>query len=194
MYVVNIPKGETAHQAKDKRYYKRYNFESVAMEDYEIKDILNRAKTPSISIFVKKIIFKGKLSLLVYLENKSQVIAKYVKFSLEFPEGFIRENANDNITKIKKDGNVLVIFEGMNTSRDILEEKTNDIIPKIKYGPSYFIPVLSESTAIYKAFEISDIIFDHNYSILWTAQADNGSLSNGEIKINDIQFVDWEFE
>src|SRR4030042_6847232 len=41
VYVVKIPQSNTAHQAADKKYYKRYNFESVAMDDYEIKDIIN---------------------------------------------------------------------------------------------------------------------------------------------------------
>ncbi len=42
LYVVEIPKGNTAHQASDKRYYRRYNFLSIPMEDWEIKDIINR--------------------------------------------------------------------------------------------------------------------------------------------------------
>jgi predicted HTH transcriptional regulator len=34
-YVVHVPQSPlAAHQASDKRYYKRYNFQSVAMEDY----------------------------------------------------------------------------------------------------------------------------------------------------------------
>jgi|SRR5882672_3468403 len=31
-YVVDIPKSETANQARDLRYYRRYNFESVAQK------------------------------------------------------------------------------------------------------------------------------------------------------------------
>jgi len=50
IYVVEIPKSNTAHQAKDKRYNKRYNFESVAMEDYEIRDIINRSNKTDIRI------------------------------------------------------------------------------------------------------------------------------------------------
>jgi hypothetical protein len=50
VYVVEIPQSNTAHQAKDKRYYKRYNFESVAMEDYEIRDTMNRASVPNVSV------------------------------------------------------------------------------------------------------------------------------------------------
>lgn len=41
-YVVEIPKSTTAHQAADKRYYKRFNFLSIAMEDYEVRDVMNR--------------------------------------------------------------------------------------------------------------------------------------------------------
>ena len=50
VYKVNIPKSFTVHQAKDLKYYKRFNFESVAMYDFEIKDILNRATKPIIKL------------------------------------------------------------------------------------------------------------------------------------------------
>jgi hypothetical protein len=50
VYVVEIPKGITAHQAKDKRYYRRFNFESQMMDDWEIKDIINRQTKTNIQI------------------------------------------------------------------------------------------------------------------------------------------------
>lgn len=50
VFVVEIPKSNTAHQAQDKRYYKRYNFESVMMEDYEIKDIINRLSKSQVEL------------------------------------------------------------------------------------------------------------------------------------------------
>ncbi|MBK7704866.1 MAG: ATP-binding protein [Acidobacteria bacterium] len=52
VYVVQIPRSHTPHQAGDKRYYKRFNFESVPMDDYEINDIRNRKQhyKPLISI------------------------------------------------------------------------------------------------------------------------------------------------
>jgi hypothetical protein len=49
-YVVTVPKSSTAHQAADKRYYKRFNFESVPMEDYEVRDVMQRTSAPSVSI------------------------------------------------------------------------------------------------------------------------------------------------
>jgi len=50
IYVVDIPKSTTAHQSADKRYYKRYNFESVPMEHYEVLDVLNRSRGPSLRL------------------------------------------------------------------------------------------------------------------------------------------------
>lgn len=50
VYTVEIPKSNTAHQANDKKYYKRFNFNSEPMYDYEIRDILNRTKTPIIDL------------------------------------------------------------------------------------------------------------------------------------------------
>jgi len=45
-YVVCVPQSNTAHQASDKRYYKRFNFEATPMEDYEIRDVMFRVKHP----------------------------------------------------------------------------------------------------------------------------------------------------
>ena len=43
IYVVKIPRSEKApHMARDHKYYKRFNFKSEPMEDYEVKDILPR--------------------------------------------------------------------------------------------------------------------------------------------------------
>jgi hypothetical protein len=45
-YVVGVPQSTTAHQAGDKKYYKRYNFKAEPMEDYEVRDVMNRLKFP----------------------------------------------------------------------------------------------------------------------------------------------------
>ena len=43
-YVVQIEQGTSRapHQANDYRYYKRFNFESAPMEDYEVRDLMRR--------------------------------------------------------------------------------------------------------------------------------------------------------
>ncbi len=51
-YVVNIPKSYNApHQASDKKYYKRFNFMSVAMEDYEIRELRTRREKAELSVY-----------------------------------------------------------------------------------------------------------------------------------------------
>ena len=47
VYVVKIPRSPDApHMSADKRYYRRYNFSSVPMEEYEVRDLFYR-KTSS---------------------------------------------------------------------------------------------------------------------------------------------------
>ena len=48
-YVVYVPQSTRApHQAADKKFYKRYNFESVPMEEYEVRDVMRRLETPDL--------------------------------------------------------------------------------------------------------------------------------------------------
>lgn len=43
IYVVQIPESnEAPHICKDKKFYKRYNFESIAMEEYEVRNLYGR--------------------------------------------------------------------------------------------------------------------------------------------------------
>jgi predicted HTH transcriptional regulator len=44
-YVVQVPQATSRapHQAQDYRYYKRFNFESTPMENYEIRDLMRRS-------------------------------------------------------------------------------------------------------------------------------------------------------
>lgn len=48
-YVIDIPQATTfaPHQADNHRYYRRYNFQSVPMEDYEVKDAMRRSAVAS---------------------------------------------------------------------------------------------------------------------------------------------------
>ncbi len=50
-YTIFVPQSSTApHQARDKRFYKRYNFQSIPMEEYELRDVANRFQTPNLEI------------------------------------------------------------------------------------------------------------------------------------------------
>ncbi|MBG0787929.1 MAG: ATP-binding protein [Anaerolineaceae bacterium] len=85
LYVLNIPKSYRGpHQAKDNKYYKRFNFQSVPMEDYEIRDISNRQSTilPLINIDIE---FLHGNTICVNIENIGDYPAYDVKF--DFPDG-----------------------------------------------------------------------------------------------------------
>lgn len=97
LYVVHIPQSLTAHQAIDKRYYKRYNFQSVPMEDWEIKDILNRGTQPDLSLLFKLervpcvLEFKEgeelsePVSVRVQMKNDGRGVAEYSVIHLFIP-------------------------------------------------------------------------------------------------------------
>ncbi len=81
IYSIFVPKSYRApHQAKDKKYYKRYNFKSEAMENYEIDDIRSRLQTiPSLVNISAKV--ESMMAFLI-IENIGEYIAKEVAFEL----------------------------------------------------------------------------------------------------------------
>jgi hypothetical protein len=90
VYVVEIPKSNTPHQAKDKRYYRRFNFESVAMDDYEIQDIRSRKQFYKPLIVIDYEIMTNHM-VYVTVTNVGDTVAYDVTF--EFPDDvmWIRE-------------------------------------------------------------------------------------------------------
>lgn len=87
IYVVEIPQSHLApHMAFDNKYYKRFNFQSVAMEEYEVRDISNRFKVPDLTFHISLISSttnqNNTFDCNFTLKNHSPVPAEYT--SLEF--------------------------------------------------------------------------------------------------------------
>lgn len=91
-YVLTIQQalGRAPHQAPDKKYYKRQNFQSVPMEDYEIRDALRRATTPELHVeltfgmgptvpieFTYESEVSNPITLIVTVRNRSSQPAYY---------------------------------------------------------------------------------------------------------------------
>lgn len=115
--MVEIPQSNTAHQNKiTKLYYKRRNATIEAMEDYEIRDIMNRSKFPLISLSVEiekysyykteqiqipltyehpfprienKRVQYIKYRMNIDLENCGSILAQYINYFIEIPEDLI---------------------------------------------------------------------------------------------------------
>ncbi|GAB1270231.1 ATP-binding protein [Aurantivibrio infirmus] len=122
-YVVYVPQSSRApHQAHDKRFYKRYNFESAPMEEYEIRDVSNRDKGPKLilnfgienleSIFRE--INEGQKTYLTaeiipLIENTSPAPAEYIAINI-----FIDSDVNSLLKTggITKKENQFLLIDG----------------------------------------------------------------------------------
>jgi len=84
-YCIKVTKSDRApHQErKNKRYYKRYDFSSVPMEDYEISDV--RARSRSVKPLARfDVEIRHGFLFMFLIENPGDVAAENVKF--EFTE------------------------------------------------------------------------------------------------------------
>lgn len=100
-YVVVIPQSQTAHQANDYRYYRRRNFLSEPIDDYEIRELMSRARQPVLTVNAKYILDvvapdgSGKISshIVFQIRNKSNVMARHYaivgKIPTRLPDGEI---------------------------------------------------------------------------------------------------------
>ena len=140
IYVVGIPKSfQGPHQAADKKYYKRFNFQSVPMEDYEINDIRSRQNIipPLISIIAE---LKQNVVYLI-VENVGNFPARDVKFL--FPNG-IKWRKGRELPKLLKDGaKVIPPSSRYPYLYYVYTEIANDpTLHSLEMEVSYFHPVL----------------------------------------------------
>lgn len=90
IYVVKVPRSDKApHMAKDHRYYKRNNVESIPMEDFDVKDVMSRIQNPQLGIFGCFINKKNnkfgsqestKFSFVAMINNYGRVLSRDYKF------------------------------------------------------------------------------------------------------------------
>lgn len=128
IYVISIPESLLApHMTSDKRFYKRYNFESVQMEEYEIRNLYNRKEKTKLIInnitTSKDIEYenKGELNEIEFyklgfqIENIGNAIEKYFKLivTINFIDYSFKSNVfNDSKPNqfLKPDGNRAISF------------------------------------------------------------------------------------
>jgi hypothetical protein len=97
IYVVKIPRSLNApHMTSEKRFYKRYNFQSVEMEEYEIRNLYNRQDKTHLEIDEPKIngasrsshaqrLDQYSLNIQIDVTNKGQTIEKLYKVEVHSP-------------------------------------------------------------------------------------------------------------
>jgi hypothetical protein len=215
VYVVDIPKGETAHQAKDKRYHKRFNTTTDAMEDYEIRDVMGRNKFPKLEPSFKivkkytyyhngigtRIVNKSELQhghigiiscfLDVTVKNIGTVYAKYVNALFYIPvDSIIGKRdfyaSDDELTE--EDGIKCYEYYEDNTIRDIVGNHTPHSTPN--YGPARYAPILpglSTTWEIHLGNFVRDCEISDKYRLKWIIHADNATPISGEACLADIK-------
>lgn len=204
VYVLEIPKSTTAHQASDKRYYKRFNFNSEPMYDYEIKDILNRIKTPIIDLefqifkYVKEIKpdspqlldynfqlppikYRTDLYLQVYARNNGKVFAQYINCYISIPEKCLELDGGEPATAYFAD----------NTVRDVVDVQMAGFRAAPKYGPSRYDPILPtlRMKLDFNIPKLTELCFETENEISYVVYADNSEPRPGKIKFIDIQII-----
>ena len=151
IFVVKIPQSTTAHQNKlTLKYHKRRNATIEAMEDYEIRDVMNRSKYPDIELNIQLIreistttktievpasygrmvptsyqehVDHDQYYLIIRPYNKGTVYANYIKYFVSLPASVLKFPA-----KYTDDGRLVCGVDdpiqvcGTNTVRDILDE------------------------------------------------------------------------
>ncbi|MGK6324651.1 helix-turn-helix domain-containing protein [Sphingomonas sp. DT-51] len=96
-FVIEIPQATSyaPHQAGDRKYYKRFNFASEPMEDYEVKDALRRASRSDLYLRVMSFpsaLWPGRLRVAVYIANRSDEPALYTGVTLNIDQRLASEN------------------------------------------------------------------------------------------------------
>ena len=210
VYIITIPQSSTAHQnLKTKQYHKRYSTTVNSMEDYEIRDIMNRNVHPDITLdFELRQITKQELywiqptynplygsplpahpqivqrSILVLNcipRNIGTVVAEHVHYFVKLPENIVAIGQEFDIAEVK-DGFVTMRRE--NLYCDILEGSTPT---NIKYGLPRIVPILPGMTGVHKGIIIHpNANLNQDVEISWCLNADGASVKSGKIKLKDI--------
>jgi len=87
IFAIEIPMGSTAHQAGDYRYYRRFNFQTVPMYDYEVKMVINRFKEPKLELDIN--LSENSMRqycLEIFAKNVGATSAPAAHFKLLIPE------------------------------------------------------------------------------------------------------------
>jgi schlafen family protein len=180
-YVVEIPQSNTAHQANDKRYYKRFNFECVPMEDFEIRDIMNRATIPDVEVEFKYMKLGGSAENRLYrihpvLTNLGTQVVNNFKLEFTVPrpvgvEGQQLAHPLENVRITLDSKNDYVI--SYQSKRVLFPHEVRNLGEEILFPYRMNREIYDEL----KTLELNG----HNPTVDWTLYADNMPPKTGSV-------------
>lgn len=173
VYVIKIPRSVNAPHMCVKRhiYYRRYNFESVPMEDYEIRELYNRTTIPKLGIigcFLSKIPNKlgdqksTKFSFVVMIDNYGKVLSREYKLISYF---FCKD---ETLSPVYTPANYLVTKAKTTIIKDLFCTKIStpsieSVFPKekIEFGHVEIeVPVDKTEIFLNKAYVVSTLYWE----------------------------------
>ena len=200
VYIVEIPQSSTAHQARDYRYYKRFNFVSVPMQDYEVRDVMGRSQHPKIVLNFEFEIETHQFNncvaapmsvdktLIIHAKNVGQIYAQYVMAHIAFPAHLLQKDELGYRETFEEDGQSYCRLYGENTIRDFLYVEGLSG----RYGPSRFDPILPGLSSKLKSVKLADdfeSLVCENLIAKWEVSADNAQPNSGTTFVKDIKIV-----
>jgi hypothetical protein len=169
-YVVHVAQSNLSpHMVADRRYYKRFNFESVCREEYEVRDIANRQHSPDLSIEValkttKELDLKGRegsprsqdFPLELILLNESPQVAEY---------RIMRIYLDKRLTRTTNDNENFFLALG--------DERLPVIKKNFTQGPPNYIPIWQGERFVAETVTVSVPLHgaDDDYYLLWIISA-----------------------
>lgn len=186
VYVVEIPQSHTAHQANNHRYYKRFNFQSVPMEDYEIRDVMFREQMPDVGVrfFLERRRAPDeeggglRVSLIVQAKNYGSSYARYVAVIVDVPVSVL---VNIDDKRSIKDGGRFYRHRLTNLNQEYGDETFRANFPLLRnMSMSWKIPLKPD---------YADLV-DGELPIKWKVYADNALPKGGRLPFEEIEVID----
>lgn len=193
-FVIEIPQSNTAHQASDHRYYKRFNFQAVPMEDYEIRDVMFREQTPNIALnFLIEVTSEYQgfatstsetggdvnfFNLIVQAQNNGSAFAQYVAVFLDVPVPILEKIENKlNV----KDGGRFYRHRLTNLNQEYADEQFKSSFPLLRNMSMNWRISLNDNFDEFRAQDLG---------VKWKIYADNALPKEGKISLKEIEVVD----
>lgn len=181
-FVIDIPQSHTAHQAADKRYHKRHNFTVAAMEDYEIRDVLNRAKSPLVTPTfrvrrIEQLDGSENFAIRTQLTNHGDVCARSVRIEIGIPSALVASHA--------------VNYSEM---QEIMNTRAGRNYPEVRYAfhhDGIIFPMQAVNISEWNFFGAVLNVNDDKFStaqesgaeLRWTVYADDMRRAQGQVKL-----------
>lgn len=172
IYVVDIPQSHTAHMAGNNKYYKRRNFKSEPMEDYEVRDVMNRQIRPKLTLFLttpRNLESEHDFIFKIVLKNIGEVMVKYFAVRICIPEEIIVGDYKGG-QKIHLGGSVYREYQKQNNYNQFL-------FPGFRiFFDNRFLPKINTNLALENA----------NKNIFWTIFNDKTRPQFGKVKLGQL--------